>query len=116
VGPRGPRDVGGVDLLVGGVEPPVLHLLYARFWHKVLFDLGYVSSREPFRKLRHQGIVLAAAYRDRQGRCHGVDAVEHRGEDAYLKTTGERLEVSVEKMAKSMLNGVNPDDVVAAHG
>jgi leucyl-tRNA synthetase len=114
--PQAERRWVPVDLYVGGAEQAVLHLLYARFWHKVLFDLGYVSSREPFRKLRHQGIVLAAAYRDTQGRYHALDAVEHRGGDAYLKATGEQLEVLVEKMAKSMLNGVNPDEVVATHG
>jgi leucyl-tRNA synthetase len=105
-----------VDLYVGGAEQSVLHLLYARFWHKVVFDLGLVSTREPFKRLRHQGMILAQAYRDTQGRYHGLDEVQHRGGTAVLKDTGETLQVSTEKMSKSMLNGVNPDDVVALHG
>jgi len=105
-----------VDLYVGGAEHAVLHLLYARFWHKVLFDLGYVSTPEPFKKLRHQGTVLAFSYRDGMGRYHAPEEVELKGDETILKATGERLEVSVEKMAKSMLNGINPDDVVAQYG
>ena len=105
-----------VDLYVGGAEHAVLHLLYARFWHKVLFDLGYVSTKEPFKKLRHQGIILGYAYRDAQGRYHEFDEVGRRGATVYLKSTGEKLDVSSEKMSKSKLNGVNPDDVVALHG
>jgi leucyl-tRNA synthetase len=105
-----------VDLYVGGSEHAVLHLLYARFWHKVLYDLGLVSTREPFKKLRHQGIVLSRAYQDGMGRYHEYGEVELRDGEAYLSATGERLKVSVEKMSKSMLNGINPDDVVAQHG
>ncbi|MGD0838196.1 MAG: leucine--tRNA ligase [Polyangia bacterium] len=105
-----------VDLYVGGAEHAVLHLLYARFWHKVLFDLGHVSTPEPFKKLRHQGTVLAFSYKDGMGRYHEPAKVDLRGDDAFLKATGEKLAVSVEKMAKSMMNGVNPDDVVARYG
>src|SRR5204863_2801266 len=105
-----------VDLYVGGAEHGVLHLLYARFWHKVLYDLGYVTTKEPFKKLRHQGTVLAHTYQDSMGRYHEYAEVELRGDEAILKSTGEKLTVSVEKMAKSMLNGVNPDDVVSQHG
>jgi leucyl-tRNA synthetase len=105
-----------VDLYVGGAEHAVLHLLYARFWHKVLHDLGLVSTREPFAKLRHPGTVLARTYRDQMGRYHEHGEVELRPEGAFLRTTGEPLEQSIEKMAKSMLNGVNPEDVVAEHG
>jgi leucyl-tRNA synthetase len=105
-----------VDLYVGGAEHAVLHLLYARFWHKVLFDLGHVSSKEPFRKLRHQGTVLSHTFRDARGHYHAFDEVEYRGAAVHLKATGEALEVSVEKMSKSALNGINPDDVVATHG
>src|SRR3954465_10716061 len=66
--PRAQRPkIGGVDLYVGGVEHAVLHLLYARFWHKVLHDLGHVSSWEPFRKLFNQGYIQAYAYRDARG-------------------------------------------------
>ena len=105
-----------VDLYVGGSEHAVLHLLYARFWHKVLFDLGHVSTKEPFKKLRHQGIVLAHTYRDAQGHYHAFDEIEYRGDAVVLKATGEKLDLSIAKMSKSMLNGVNPDDVVALHG
>jgi leucyl-tRNA synthetase len=105
-----------VDLYVGGAEHAVLHLLYARFWHKVLYDLGYVSTKEPFKKLRHQGTVLSFSYQDSLGKYHELSEVELKGDDAFLKATGEKLKVSIEKMAKSMLNGVNPDDVVASHG
>jgi leucyl-tRNA synthetase len=105
-----------VDLYVGGAEHAVLHLLYARFWHKVLYDLGWVSTKEPFRKLRHQGTVLAQTYQDAMGRYHEFAEVDFRGDQAVLKSTGGALKVSVEKMAKSMMNGVNPDDVVRDHG
>jgi leucyl-tRNA synthetase len=105
-----------VDLYVGGAEHAVLHLLYARFWHKVLYDLGYVHTKEPFQKLRHQGTVLAYSYQDEMGRYHELADVELRGETAVLKSTGETLKASVEKMAKSKLNGVNPDDVVRDYG
>jgi leucyl-tRNA synthetase len=110
------RDWMPVDLYVGGAEHAVLHLLYARFWHKVLFDLGYVSTKEPFKKLRHQGTILAHAYRDGQGHYHGIDEIEHRGEIVVLKATGETLDASTGKMSKSALNGVNPEDVIALHG
>ena len=106
-----------VDLYVGGAEHAVLHLLYSRFWHKVLHDLGHVSTKEPFKKLRHQGTVLAHTYQDAMGRYHEFGAVEVRPDgSAILRATGESLTVSVEKMAKSMMNGVNPDDVVEQHG
>jgi leucyl-tRNA synthetase len=105
-----------VDLYVGGAEHAVLHLLYSRFWHKVLYDLGYVSTKEPFKKLRHQGTVLAYSYQDALGRYHAFSETELRGDDAILKASGEKLKVVVDKMAKTKLNGVNPDDVVAEHG
>ncbi|MFW5784854.1 MAG: leucine--tRNA ligase [Chitinispirillaceae bacterium] len=105
-----------VDLYVGGAEHAVLHLLYSRFWHKVLYDLGYVTTKEPFKKLRHQGTVLAATYRDSSGKYHEVSEVDFSGNDAVLRSTGEKLTVEIEKMAKSKLNGVNPDDVVAKYG
>jgi leucyl-tRNA synthetase len=105
-----------VDLYVGGAEHAVLHLLYSRFWHKVLFDLGYVSTKEPFRKLRHQGIVLARTFQDSMGRYHEFAEVEFRDDQPYLTKTGEKLKSEIEKMAKSKLNGVNPDEVVATFG
>jgi leucyl-tRNA synthetase len=105
-----------VDLYIGGAEHAVLHLLYSRFWHKVLYDLGFVSTKEPFKKLRHQGTVLSASYQDQSEHYHSVDEVEFCDKDAFLKSTGEKLKVEVQKMAKSMLNGINPDDVVAKYG
>ncbi len=105
-----------VDLYVGGAEHAVLHLLYARFWHKVLFDLGAVTTKEPFKKLRHQGTVLAYSYQDALGRYHEPAELEWRGTTPVLAATGEALKQSVEKMAKSKLNGVNPDDVIAEYG
>ncbi|MEO8212158.1 MAG: leucine--tRNA ligase [Myxococcales bacterium] len=105
-----------VDLYVGGAEHAVLHLLYARFWHKVLFDLGVVTTKEPFKKLRHQGTVLAYSYQDQMGRYHELADVEWRDGQAVLKATGEPIKQSVEKMAKSKLNGVTPDDVIAQYG
>jgi leucyl-tRNA synthetase len=105
-----------VDLYVGGGEHAVLHLLYARFWHKVLYDMGLVHTKEPFARLRHPGTVLAYAYQDQMGRYHELAEVELRGDDAFLKETGEKLAVRVEKMAKSKMNGVNPDDVVGKYG
>jgi len=114
--PQIEKNWGQVDLYVGGAEHAVLHLLYARFWHKVLFDLGYVSSSEPFKKLRHQGTVLAFTYQDAGEHYHALEDIDLRPEGAFLKATGEALSVSVQKMAKSKLNGVNPDDVVKEHG
>jgi leucyl-tRNA synthetase len=105
-----------VDLYVGGAEHSVLHLLYARFWHKVLYDLGIVSTKEPFTKLRHQGTVLARSYQDAMGRYHELDAIDFQGEQALLRATGEPLKATVEKMAKSKMNGVNPDDVIVEYG
>lgn len=105
-----------VDLYIGGAEHAVLHLLYSRFWHKVLYDLGYVSTKEPFKKLRHQGTVLSPTYQDSNGRYYEISEVEFRDGKPYLKATGELLTTQIEKMAKSKLNGVNPDDVVKTYG
>ena len=87
MGPRGEGDVGGVDLYVGGVEHAVLHLLYARFWHKVLFDLGFVSSAEPFRRLFNQGYIQAYAYRDSRGQTVPAAEVEAHGEGQEMTWT-----------------------------
>jgi leucyl-tRNA synthetase len=105
-----------VDLYVGGAEHAVLHLLYSRFWHKVLFDLGYVTTKEPFKKLRHQGTVLAATYKDQNGKYYEFSDIEFKGDVAVSKKNGEVLKSEIEKMAKSKLNGVNPDDVIANYG
>jgi leucyl-tRNA synthetase len=106
-----------VDLYVGGGEHSVLHLLYARFWHKVLYDMALVESKEPFKKLRHQGTVLAYSYQDAMGRYHEPAEIEPQPDGgATLKATGEPLTVTVEKMAKSKMNGINPDDVIRDYG
>jgi leucyl-tRNA synthetase len=106
-----------VDLYVGGGEHAVLHLLYARFWHKVLYDMALVETKEPFKKLRHQGTVLAYSYKDAMGRYHELGEVDqHPDGTATLKATGEALSVLVEKMAKTKLNGVNPEDVIRDYG
>jgi leucyl-tRNA synthetase len=106
--------LGGVDLYVGGVEHAVLHLLYARFWHKVLFDLGEVSTPEPFQRLFNQGYVVAAAYQDQRGVYVEADAAEERDGRWYLGD--EPLKRTMGKMGKSLKNGVTPDDVIASYG
>ncbi|MFH2205074.1 MAG: leucine--tRNA ligase [Elusimicrobiota bacterium] len=106
-----------VDCYVGGAEHAVLHLLYARFWHKVLFDLGLVTTKEPFQKLRHQGMILSFSYRDKRGVYHAYDEVEHTdGGKAMLRDTEEHLVTQIEKMSKSKKNVVNPDDVLKTYG
>ncbi|MBK9057796.1 MAG: leucine--tRNA ligase [Elusimicrobia bacterium] len=106
----------GVDLYVGGAEHAVLHLLYSRFWHKVLFDLGLVSTKEPFQKLRHQGMILSYSYRDALGAYHGYDEIDFAGAAPKLKATGEVLTELKEKMSKSKKNVISPDDVIGPHG
>jgi len=106
-----------IDLYVGGAEHAVLHLLYARFWHKFLFDLGYVSTREPFKKLFNQGMIQSFAFRNSRGLVVGPDSVEERGDDDYvLKDTGEPVTRIVAKMAKSLKNVVNPDEIIKEFG
>lgn len=105
-----------VDLYVGGAEHAVLHLLYSRFWHKVLFDLGVVSTDEPYQKLFNQGMILAFAYETAAGAKVPSDLVEEKGEGFIHTQTGEALKQIVAKMSKSLKNVVNPDDVVAAYG
>ncbi len=106
----------GVDLYVGGAEHAVLHLLYSRFWHKVLFDLGFVSSKEPFQKLRHQGMVLSYSYQDKLGAYHAYEEVNMSGKKPTLKATGEQLREQVEKMSKSKKNVVSPDEIIERFG
>ena len=105
-----------VDWYVGGAEHAVLHLLYARFWHKVLFDLGYVSTTEPFQKLFNQGMLVSYAYKDSRGALIPVDEVEDTGERAVHTQTGEVVERITAKMSKSLRNVVNPDDVIEQYG
>jgi leucyl-tRNA synthetase len=115
-GPDGESKFGGVDLYMGGAEHAVLHLLYARFWHKVLYDLGHVSTPEPFDKLFNQGMITAYAYRDRVGRYVHYDDIDFREDGAYHQQTGEKLSESVEKMSKTLKNVVNPDRIIRDYG
>jgi leucyl-tRNA synthetase len=108
---------GGVDLYVGGVEHAVLHLLYARFWHKVLFDLGHVSTPEPFQKLFNQGYIQAAAYIDKRGMYIDAHEVKERGDQGgrfFYK--GEEVRRDFGKMGKSLKNAVSPDEVFQEYG
>ncbi|CAM3180650.1 leucine--tRNA ligase [Corynebacterium gottingense] len=113
-GPRGENDPGGVDLYVGGVEHAVLHLLYARFWHKVLFDLGFVSSREPYRRLFNQGYIQAYAYTDSRGVY--VPAAEVEEKDGRFFFDGVEVNREYGKMGKSLKNAVAPDDIATDFG
>ncbi|MEY8013602.1 leucine--tRNA ligase [Mycobacterium servetii] len=122
MGPRpaehGPDDPGGVDLYVGGAEHAVLHLLYARFWHKVLYDLGHVSSREPYRRLVNQGYIQAFAYTDARGSyVPAEDVVERDGRFVYAGPGGE-IEVFQEfgKIGKSLKNSISPDEICDEYG
>jgi leucyl-tRNA synthetase len=117
MGPRldvRPDHPGGVDLYVGGVEHAVLHLLYARFWHKVLFDLGHLSSKEPFARLFNQGYILADAYKDDRGIY--VDAFAVDEVDGQFSFEGEPVTREWGKMGKSLKNAVSPDEMYEAYG
>ncbi|MEV4704801.1 leucine--tRNA ligase [Actinoplanes sp. NPDC049316] len=114
MGPQRPGDPGGVDLYVGGVEHAVLHLLYARFWHKVLFDLGYVSSFEPFRTLFNQGYIQAYAYRDARGVVVPAEEVVERDGKYYYGDQEVAREYG--KMGKSLKNVVTPDEMSEQYG
>jgi leucyl-tRNA synthetase len=117
--PAGALDPGGADLYVGGVEHAVLHLLYSRFWHKVLFDLGYVSSEEPFRKLFNQGYIQAFAFRDSRGQSvPAAEVVEHPDPSGEVSYTWKGAPVTREygKMGKSLKNVVTPDEMFEGYG
>jgi len=105
-----------VDLYIGGAEHAVLHLLYSRFWHKVLYDLGIVSTDEPFKKLFNQGMILAFAYETVSGAKVPSDQVTEVDGKFFHTETGEELRQIVAKMSKSLKNVVNPDDVVKNYG
>ena len=106
-----------VDLYIGGAEHAVLHLLYARFWHKVLYDIGVVSTKEPFQRLINQGMITSFAYQRKNKTLVPVDEVEQKDDgNWYEKATGEKLEQVVAKMSKSLKNVVNPDDEIKAYG
>jgi leucyl-tRNA synthetase len=105
-----------VDLYIGGAEHAVLHLLYSRFWHKVLFDLGIVSTDEPYQKLFNQGMILAFAYENESGAKVAADLIEELDGKFFNRETGTEVRQIVAKMSKSLKNVVNPDDVVAKYG
>ena len=106
-----------VDLYIGGAEHAVLHLLYARFWHKVLYDIGVVSTKEPFQRLINQGMITSFAYQRQNKTLVPIDEVEQKDDgNWYEKATGEKLEQVVAKMSKSLKNVVNPDDEIKAYG
>ncbi len=105
----------GVDLYVGGVEHAVLHLLYARFWHKVLHDLGHVSTPEPFGRLMNQGYILAHAYQDERGTYVNADAVTEGPGDSFTYE-GRPVTRTLGKMGKSLKNALTPEDVIHQYG
>ncbi|MFD3462433.1 leucine--tRNA ligase [Nocardia fluminea] len=123
LGPRtaehGPNDPGGVDLYVGGVEHAVLHLLYARFWQKVLFDLGDVSGSEPYRRLYNQGYVQGYAYTDSRGAyVPAAEVVERDAKFFWTGPDGVEIEVAQEygKIGKSLKNAISPDEMCDLYG
>ena len=106
-----------VDLYIGGAEHAVLHLLYARFWHKVLYDCGVVTTKEPFQRLINQGMITSFAFQRKNKTLVPTDEVEQKDDGKYYeKATGEELEQIVAKMSKSLKNVVNPDDEIKAYG
>lgn len=118
MGPKDGKASGGADLYVGGVEHAVLHLLYARFWHKILFDLGHVSSFEPFHKLFNQGMIEAYAYTDSRGQYVPADEVvttEENGVESFTYQ-GESVAREYGKMGKSLKNVVTPDEICDTYG
>ncbi|MFI8995164.1 leucine--tRNA ligase [Streptomyces sp. NPDC053542] len=114
MGPREGQPHGGVDLYVGGAEHAVLHLLYARFWSKVLHDLGHIASAEPFHKLYNQGMIQAFVYRDKRGIAVPAAEVEERDGGYYYQ--GEKVSRVLGKMGKSLKNAVTPDEICQEYG
>ncbi|MFG2426629.1 leucine--tRNA ligase [Streptomyces sp. NPDC048590] len=114
MGPREGQPTGGVDLYVGGAEHAVLHLLYARFWSKVLHDLGHISSSEPFHKLYNQGMIQAFVYRDSRGIAVPAAEVEER--DGAFYHGDEKVSRVLGKMGKSLKNAVTPDEICGEYG
>jgi leucyl-tRNA synthetase len=105
-----------VDLYVGGAEHAVLHLLYARFWHKVLYDLKLVSTKEPFKKFRCQGVVTAPSYKLPKGGYVDPENVKLENGKYIDKINQKELDYKIEKMSKSKLNGVTPDSIIVEFG
>lgn len=105
-----------VDMYVGGVEHAVLHLLYARFWHKVLYDCGFLHTLEPFQTLRNPGMVIARSYQDKNKHYVAPEDVIEKNGQYYHRTTKEELTSQIDKMSKSKLNGITPDEIVEEFG
>ena len=105
-----------VDIYIGGGEHAVLHLFYARFWHKVLYDIGVVNTLEPFITLVNQGMITSFAYKTKEGRMISVDSVYEKDNKFYDKETDLELERVITKMSKSLKNVVNPDKIIEEHG
>ena len=105
-----------VDLYVGGAEHAVLHLLYARFWHKVLYDCGLVSTKEPFQRLINQGLITSFAFQRKNKTLVPTDEVEEKDGKYIEKATGEEVEQIIAKMSKSLKNVVNPDEMIDQYG
>jgi len=106
-----------VDLYVGGVEHAVLHLLYSRFWHKVLYDAGFVNSKEPFLRLVNQGMITSFAYQRKDKTLVPTDQIEKRSDGSFIeKETGEEVSEVIAKMSKSLKNIINPDEIVRDYG
>lgn len=125
IDPHNPNRLASVDLLkewlpvdiyMGGAEHAVLHLLYARFWHKFLFDIGVTPNAEPFARLESVGIVLAKSYKDKDGKYVHTSDVMVDGDSAFQKSTGEKLTSEIEKMSKSKGNVISPDDIITKYG
>ena len=116
MGPQRAGDPGGVDLYVGGVEHAVLHLLYARFWHKVLYDLGHVSSGEPFHRLFNQGYIQACGLQGRPGDLRRPPTRSRSGPTARSSSSGRPVTRECGKMGKSLKNAVAPDDIYDDYG
>ncbi|MBT8493892.1 MAG: leucine--tRNA ligase [Deltaproteobacteria bacterium] len=104
-----------VDLYVGGAEHATLHLLYARFWHQVLYDAGLVSTPEPFQRLFNQGMIHRTSYKSEAGKFYYDHEVEEKDGQWFAKD-GTPVRAKLEKMSKSRYNVVNPDDVCKEDG
>ena len=107
---------GPVDMYIGGVEHAVLHLLYARFWHKVLYDCGLVHTKEPFKALFNQGMILAYSYQDARGKYYLPSEVEQRGDTWFVRGTDTEVSTQIEKMSKSKKNVEDPLNIVERYG